>query len=179
MMRRDIADDAVDAAVRRDGRLDLGKQLRERLEVVRLVPSLFPFGVKIRPAKQLRRVNLELIRAEAVSLLGRHPQTGEVFRVGFGCRAEKVRHPVQDNLESGGAGEGDFLQRVLHGEVPPIFAQNLVVQGLNAELHLRHAQHAEAEQRLRVEQVGAGLNDQSDVAVFGGLIQELGFGKRL
>ncbi len=91
----DIADHAVDAAVARDGRLDIRDQVDQFLGGVGMEFAALPVLVQLGIGQQLVGIDLDLVRAEAI------PQPGEILAVRFGRCAQQIGHPVQDDLEAG------------------------------------------------------------------------------
>ena len=160
----DVADDAVDPAVGRDGWLDIRDQANQFFHCVRLVLAALPVSVQVGVSQQLGGVDLELIRAQVI------PQAGKILAVGLERGAQQVGHPVQHDLEAGRAQQGNGLVGLGDGVAAAVEGQNAVIQALGAHLHLGHAQAAQPGQLRRVDLVRAGLDHQADVAAGGSLV---------
>ncbi len=91
--RWNIADDAVDTAVDRDGRLDIGDQADQLFLGVGYVFAALPVAVQLSICQELAGVNLDLVRGIAVA-----PQRGEIRPIALQRGAEQVGHPVQQPL---------------------------------------------------------------------------------
>jgi len=161
----DIADDAVDAAVRRDEGLDVSDQVHQLLSGVGGVFVALPVAVQLGGLEELGGVDLDLIRGVAVV-----PQTGEILAVGIRGGTEQVGHPVQHDLEAGSAQEGHCAQSICAGVSALVEREDAVIQALGAHLQLGHTETAQPDQLVAVDVIRAGLDDQPDIAVIGAFV---------
>ena len=162
-----IADDAVDAAIARNGRFDVCDQVNQFLGGVRMEFAALPVFVQLGIGKQLIRVDFYFVGTEII------PQFGEVCAVTLRSCAQQIRHPMQDDLESSGAQQGCGFACAFHIMSAFVDLQNMVVKTLRAHLHFGHAEVTQPAQFIWINFIGAGLDHQPHVAMRCGFVDGL------
>ena len=85
---------------------------------------------------------------------------------------------MDGDLEAGQPQQAHCAPRLGDGVAAPVAGQEVVVQTLHAQLHLCHAQPAQAAHLLRRDTIGPRLHHQPDVAVRRDLVEPLRFLQR-
>jgi len=76
----------------------------------------------------------------------------------------QVRHPVQDDLESRPAQCAHGLLHFLDGVAALVDLEDVVIQALQAQLHLGHAQAAQMGHLARADSIRPGLDHHAHIA---------------
>lgn len=165
---RDVADDAVDAAVAGDGRFDIGKQVDEFVGFVGVEFAALPVLVQFGVGEELVGVDFDLVRAEPF------PKSGEVFPVAVRGCAVQVGHPVKDDFEPTCPEHRRRVARFPDGMTSFVDFKDVIVKTLRAHLYFRDAEMPQPGQFVRGDVIRAGFDDEADVAVLGGFVEALG-----
>jgi len=103
--RRDVADDAVNAAIARHSWLNICQQVNELLFAIGLIFPLLPIMIKLSVLQELAGVNLELVGLNAAF----DPKLSKISAVALESGAKQVRHPMRNHLKTCSAQEIDRL----------------------------------------------------------------------
>ena len=162
----DVAHHARDARVGRRGHGVAHEHVEQLLLRVGAPGALLVEVDEARAPDERAGVELDLVGEEARVL----DEGAEVLLVGLGRRGREVGHEVRVDLEAEEARQGEGADDL--ADVGPAAAgvEHLLAGGLDAHLHLGAAEAAKQGEALGRDAVGAGLDDEADHAVGGGLV---------